>query len=220
MLDAKQPDALDSMAQPPLDETLGSLLLGVLACASPSDGYAALITAARQHSSRLGHQYAQRGQSAVALARAYRRVHGHACRLAPPLPTPRTADQLGWELRLYRAVEDFHLIALCAFERERRVTGVAARQAAQDQAVEHMAAALRETLVQTLTLCTGYTELLASRQLPDGERQELLHEWGAAQERLIGELRRWLAARRYVTQRHGAGFLQLDIDQAAAPPPE
>jgi hypothetical protein len=216
------PDRPEGQAVAPewsFEAALGPLLLGVLAHAAPTGGHATWIEAARQHSMRLGRCYAEQGSSAVALALAYRRLLWHTRRLMPPFPEPRTGEQLRWELQVQSAVEDLHFVALVAFERGRRLTVVADRQAAQDQAVQHMAAALRETLVQTITVCHGYTELLAVKQLPDAARHELLGELLTALERLTVEVRRWLRARRYVTARHGAGFLQLDIDRATEPPP-
>jgi signal transduction histidine kinase len=202
---------------PPLGETLGTLVLGVLAHTVPGDAYAAWGAAARRASVHLGGLYAARGASAVALALAYRRLLGHTRRLMSPSRQPRTAEQIHWELVIVQAVEELHLVALSAFERGRRLAVSAQLQTAQDDAVRHMAAGLRETLLQSLTVSMGYTELLANQTLTGAERRELLGELLTALERLGAELQRWLRARRYVTQRHDMGFIYLDIERAAEP---
>lgn len=205
---------------PFVEGALGPLLLGILAQAAPGhDRDRVLIAAARQHSMRLGRLYAERGHSAHALALAYRYVLWQTRRLMPPVQDPGTVEHLRWGLQVQRAGEHLLLAALFAFERGRQRTAAANLRAAQDQAVQHVAAALRETLLQTLTLCMGYTELLSDPELPRVERQQLLSSLLEALDRLAAELRRWLGARRYVTQHHGAGGVQLDVERASEPTP-
>lgn len=204
----------------PLREALSVVLHGVLAHAVSDEAYdPAAVAAAQRQSLTVGRLYAERGYSVASLIRAYHQLPHQIRHLLPRAAEPRTLELLWWEKQLRDAVNAFLLIAVLAFEREQRQRRDAERQAAQDQAVRHMAATIWETLHQSLTLLRGYSELLAARPETDPETSLLVTEILEATDRLTADAHRLAAANRYVTHTHSPGLQQLDLDRAAVSAP-
>ncbi len=214
----REPTTGSSVTEGALRRALDSVLLGVLVgAAMPDVTSAESLAEACQQSTIIGRQYAARGRSATAVVRVYQQLLERIQQLVPPLTGLQTEEVLLWHERLRRSLDDLLLIALVAFERERRVRSIADRRRAQDQAVQHMAATVRDTLHQSLTLLYGYVELLAARPEIGPEVRELLEEVVHASNRITADAHRLAAARRYVTRSPSPGAAQLDLDLAAQP---
>jgi signal transduction histidine kinase len=197
-----------------------AVLLDVLVAAAPrSPANAAALANVYERSAAIGRQYAARGAGAAAVVCVYQQLLARLRQLVPPLADPQTVEVLRWQECLRRGLDDLLHVALVAFERERRVRGQTDRQRAQDEAVQHMSATIRDTLHQSLSLLYGYTELLAVRSEASPELQELLDEILHAAGRVAADAHRLAAARRHVTRTASPGASQLDLDRATEPNP-
>jgi signal transduction histidine kinase len=216
----RKPATGSCVADDALYRALDTVLLGVLILAAPrSVTDTASVADAYQQSAIIGRRYAARGMGATAVVRVYQQLLARLRQLVPPSTDLQTVEVLLWDERLRRASDDLLLVALVAFERERRVRSQTDRQRAQDQAVQHMAATIRDTLHQSLSLLCGYTELLAARPDAAPELRELLGEILKAGERLAADAHRLAAARRYVMHSPSPGAAQLDLELAVGPGP-
>ena len=109
----------DLAADPAVQAACHTLLLGILARLESPASDPATITAAFRQAAALGHTFATRGSSAVALWRTFCRLHAHLTHaLQPPTP-PALARSLAWQRRLTHAVDSFLAVALEAFARQR-----------------------------------------------------------------------------------------------------
>jgi DNA-binding response OmpR family regulator len=91
------------------------------------------------------------------------------------------------------------------------------RQAAQDQAIRHMALAIPDAVNQSLSEVYGYAELLASRPGADPCSQELCDRLRVATGRLVATIDQLANAVRYVTKRYGGDVEVLDVQRATEP---
>jgi CheY-like chemotaxis protein len=96
----------------------------------------------------------------------------------------------------------------------------AERQAAQDQAIRHMALAIPDALNQGLSEVYGYAELLANLPSADPAAKELCARMRQATDRLVATVDQLANAARYVTKHYGANIEVLDVKRASesAPP--
>ncbi len=91
----------------------------------------------------------------------------------------------------------------------------AERQAAQDQAIRHMALAIPDAVNQSLSEVYGYAELLAHRPGADPAAQELCARIREATDRLVAIVDRLANAAHYVTKRYGTDIEVLDVARAS-----
>jgi DNA-binding response OmpR family regulator len=93
------------------------------------------------------------------------------------------------------------------------------RQAAQDQAIRHMALAIPDAVNQSLSEVYGYAEMLASRADADPAARDLCRRIHDASSRLVATVDQLANAARYVTKRYGRDIEVLDLQRASGPPP-
>ena len=94
------------------------------------------------------------------------------------------------------------------------------RQAAQDQAVRHMALAIPEAVNESVSEIYGYAEQLANRPDVDPEVREMCARVREATQRLVATLDRLANVSHYVTKLYGTGVQVLDVERAAEKPEE
>jgi DNA-binding response OmpR family regulator len=93
---------------------------------------------------------------------------------------------------------------------------MAERQAAQDQAIRHMALAIPDAVNQNLGEVYRYSELLGQHPAADPTIGELCQRLHDATTRLVATVDQLANAARYVTKHYGADREVLDVERAAA----
>jgi nitrogen-specific signal transduction histidine kinase len=160
----------------------------------------------------LGRAYAAGGRTVTSLLASYEQLRYLLLQVRPSAHS-NEASFLAWSEQVEEATE--MLLRAAVDVRSAHLRGEF--QAARDEAVRQMAAAIPDTVYGPLAEVHGWAELLAEHVTEDPELRYMCEQLHIATERLIAALDALRAATHHVTKRYSNGIEILDAERAAQP---
>jgi hypothetical protein len=163
-------------------------------------------------SSDLGRAYASSGRPVTSLLATYEQLRYLVVQVRPPAESDE-ASLMAWSDRIDEGLDTLLRIAIDVRSARRR----AELQAARDEAVRQMAAAIPDTVYGPLAQVHSWAELLAAHATEDPELRYMCAQLHEATEDLIAALDALRGATHHVTKRYSSGIEILDTERAARP---